>query len=1260
MDSGANTSTLKSESIMRTSRRERSKVQGFNGTTSNTTHVGTIKIGQSTNIPAVVIPEAKDNFLAINDITKKDTVIFDENKVRIYPRDDYTIDITPKRKDTTEPITGTKGKDGLYRINAKTNAVYSSKPTSRYTLWHYRLGHVGRNAMANLRKGVQDKGEQFKLWTMKEERESKGSLCWICATAKTTRISTTTRNVTKKYSKKRRHKDKQPFELVCVDVCKVSHRSIKGYIGYIIFVCPASGWVDVEFVKDNRASTHASAIKRFHERISKWLLNVPKATVFTATKRNEPTRYAIFEMRADNEFASEEVQKRLTEMGTRLKTSTPGNSLQNGNAEKAIRDLNDVVRCVVSGGNNVDFDLDHWHLAVTHAVTLRRFVPRSNNKAPGDRLGLKFPLQSLRIFGCRAVYATNNNSKSSQKDYRKDGDKYFDKGVKATYVGVPLSNDGATHRNICRDGHLLIRRQDNVIVTRRDAIFDEKAEIGPTRVLQADTSHISTRYVDNDSPGHLKYPKEEDNVWVYWPQYGKFYQGVVKESNKTEDKVRVLYQDGDDNTYQPFSYERFSFGEPGPNGADRCATEDEEQDEEEVEEDNAQTMQFEDDETKTRYISESEEEETSTKDNETSITTNAMKKVRKKRRKKRKTRKVHLDKVHLEGDEHLHTSEESDGDEHLDVSDETDRDEHLDINKAIRRDEHLNGTECTTRLEPRVKKEPSTQKDEEEQPIAQRTRSKIRMIVNSITRQEIETAKTPKTVKEAISGPHGREWRDAINKEMKQLKDKGVFEVVKRSPSMNVIKSKIVLKLKTNADGTFDKRKARLVGCGYAQVPGRDFNINQIFAPVISYPGLRVIFAIANQYDMEIHVVDVVGAYLNASLKEDVFMEPPTGHEHRGTNKVLQLKKALYGLRQSAHLWNNEIDAFLKSRSMKRLESEPCIYVREQDHERTIIGIFVDDIVIASTTVKAYTTFKHAIEGKFRINEVKNTNILGIEIKRDRKRGTMTLSQRGYIKRITERFEVSDKVAHTPTIGLERLHKMRENETAADHRKYMEIVGSLIYAATTTRFEIQNRVRELCTHMAKPSTEHMNAAIRVLGYLNTHAKIGLTYTRNTSEIKAYCDASFLTDGDDSKSISGNIIFIGGQPILSESKKQRIVATSAMEAEYCALFPCVKNVMWIRNIMTEIGYENEGPTTIYEDNSAAKLCAESTKVTKRNRHIKLRFHYTRHQVEQKQIKIEWISTKEQVADILTKNLCRFQFEKLRAMLLGKVRDKARDK
>ena len=152
-------------------------------------------------------------------------------------------------------------------------------------------------------------------------------------------------------------------------------------------------------------------------------------------------------------------------------------------------------------------------------------------------------------------------------------------------------------------------------------------------------------------------------------------------------------------------------------------------------------------------------------------------------------------------------------------------------------------------------------------------------------------------------------WHKACEEEMEAHRLNGTWEIVKLPPGQRAIGSRWFMKVKTNADGSLDRYKARMVAKGYSQRPGFDFK--ETFAPTVRYSTIRIILAIAALEDLELRSLDISHAYLNGELEEEIYMRQPEGFEVGGPEYVCRLKKSLYGLKQAGRVWNKKLHSVL-------------------------------------------------------------------------------------------------------------------------------------------------------------------------------------------------------------------------------------------------------------------------------------------------------------------------------------------------------------
>lgn len=198
----------------------------------------------------------------------------------------------------------------------------------------------------------------------------------------------------------------------------------------------------------------------------------------------------------------------------------------------------------------------------------------------------------------------------------------------------------------------------------------------------------------------------------------------------------------------------------------------------------------------------------------------------------------------------------------------------------------------------------------------------------------------PKTYEEAMQSANRKEWIKAMDAELASMKENQVWTLMPLPPGRKAVGCKWVFAIKLDADGLIIKYKARIVAQGFTQRAGIDFY--ETYAPVARMNSTRIFLAYTTQARMFIIQADVKTAYLNGEMKEEVYMRAPSGVDNP-KGFVCKIQRSLYGLKQSAHEWNNRIDRDLRTMDFKPLDVEPCVYVRRKDG--AMIILYVDDIV---------------------------------------------------------------------------------------------------------------------------------------------------------------------------------------------------------------------------------------------------------------------------------------------------------------------------
>ncbi|KAJ3473654.1 hypothetical protein NLI96_g12893 [Meripilus lineatus] len=513
----------------------------------------------------------------------------------------------------------------------------------------------------------------------------------------------------------------------------------------------------------------------------------------------------------------------------------------------------------------------------------------------------------------------------------------------------------------------------------------------------------------------------------------------------------------------------------------------------------------------------------------------------------------------------------------------------------------------------------------------------------------------PKSYKEAVKGKEAEHWMKGCEKEMGRLKRYGTYILVEPPAGANIIGSKWVFRRKKDAIGKIIEYKARLVAQGFTQTYGVDYT--DTFAPVAKLTSIRVILALAARNDWEIHQMDVKSAYLNGTLDEVIYMKQPEGFIEPGKEHlVAQLIKTIYGLKQSGRYWYQEFSQALAELGFVKCAADPCVfYHHSSSGDILIIAIHVDDSTIVANSLRFLSKFKEQISQRFEMTDLGEIRfLLGFEITRDRPARTIHLSQRAYLTDIISRFNLTDSYPLSIPIPPGTMLSIEQSPQTAEEIQdmkmvpYRELIGALMYASIGTRPDISFSVSLLAQFMSNPGRAHWEAAKRVLRYVKGTLDYRLTYGSTTSGLESFSDADWASQSH-RHSISGYIFLIDGGAISWSSKKQPIIALSTAEAEYIALNHAGRELVWLRQLLSEIARPLHHPSILLCDNQSAIALSRDNMINARTKHFDIRYHWIRELVSKNTLTIIYCPTDSMTADILTKSLARPKHDKFTAAL-----------
>ena len=509
----------------------------------------------------------------------------------------------------------------------------------------------------------------------------------------------------------------------------------------------------------------------------------------------------------------------------------------------------------------------------------------------------------------------------------------------------------------------------------------------------------------------------------------------------------------------------------------------------------------------------------------------------------------------------------------------------------------------------------------------------------------------PRSYKHAMSTDPDR-WMVAMEAEMATLKAKHTWDLVLPPPGANVMDSMWVYDIKWDGEGNRIKDKARLVGKGYTQQLGIDYN--ETWAAVARLESVRVTAAIAAKLDLKLWRLDFVGAYLNSVTKEDIYMKQPEGFIEVGfEDHVAKLVHTIYGTMQGGHDWYETLCSTYDELGYITSRADPCVRIKEENGNYTITNTYTDDTFGASNNEEEERRRKEEISKVWEIKDVGETEyFLGMRVQQDLDTGTVRLSQRPYWEHVLNRFSLEHITPrNTPLpVGIvldsNMSPKTDSERKQMDDKPYRPILGSVMWGQLSTRPDLSFAVSLLARFQSNPGLDHWNALMHVIGYIKNTIDYGLTYSRDSDlSPTAYVDADYGGCKDTRRSTSGYVFLMAGGAVTWSSKRQATVALSTVEAEYVAMSRCAQQMVWIQSWLSEAKIEYTLPGVMKGDNRGAIALTKNTKDHGKVKHIDIRHHYIRELVQSGAITMEQVSSADNLADLFTKPLPRDHHHRL---------------
>ncbi|CAI7799968.1 unnamed protein product [Closterium sp. NIES-53] len=486
---------------------------------------------------------------------------------------------------------------------------------------------------------------------------------------------------------------------------------------------------------------------------------------------------------------------------------------------------------------------------------------------------------------------------------------------------------------------------------------------------------------------------------------------------------------------------------------------------------------------------------------------------------------------------------------------------------------------------------------------------------------------TPRSYAEAIEGPYSSQWQAAMDAEMAFWKSTGTYVDEVPPPGANIVSGMWIFRVK-RPPGSPPVFKARYVARGFSQRQGVDY----------------FLLHVAAQRDYELHSLDFSIAFLQGSLHEEIWLRRPpgfTGSFPPGTQ--WSLRRLVYGLRQAPREWHDTLRTTLAALRFAPSTADPSLFLRtDTSLPPFYVLVYVDDLVFATADTAGLASVKSELQKGHTCTDLGELrSYLGLQITRDRAQRTITLTQSHMVQQVLQRFDFTyTSPQATPLSTSHSLSALPSDESVEPSGPYPELVGCLMYLMTCTRPDLAYPLSILARYVApgRQRPEHMAAAKRVLRYLCSTSGMGLVLGgRRPVVLTGHADASWADDQATQRSSQGYTFSLGSGSVLWRSSRSSSVLSSSCEAEIYAGAMAAQELRWLTYLLTDLGEPPRSPPVLYVDNKAMLALCREHRLEYRTKHIALRYVLARELQQRGQLRLAYVASEANTADIFTKAL-----------------------
>ncbi|CAI7910717.1 unnamed protein product [Closterium sp. NIES-54] len=500
---------------------------------------------------------------------------------------------------------------------------------------------------------------------------------------------------------------------------------------------------------------------------------------------------------------------------------------------------------------------------------------------------------------------------------------------------------------------------------------------------------------------------------------------------------------------------------------------------------------------------------------------------------------------------------------------------------------------------------------------------------------------TPRSYAEGIEDPYSSQWQAAMDAEMASWKCTSTYVDEVPPPGANIVSGMWIFRVKRPPSSP-PYFKARYVASGFSHRQGVDFF--QTFSPTPKMTTLWVLLHVAAQRDYELHSLDFSTAFLQGCLHEEIWLRRPpgfTGSFPPGTQ--WSLRRPVYGLRQVPREWHDTLRTTLAALGFAPSTADPSLFLRTDATLPTFyVLVYVDDLVFATADTEALAHVKSELQKRHTCTDLGElTSYLGLRITRDRAQRTITLTQSHMVQQVLQRFGFTySSPQSTPLPTGHSLSAPPSDESVEPSGPYPELVGCLMYLMTCTQPDLAYPLSLLARYVApgRHRKVHWDAAKRVLRYLCSTSGMGLVLGgRARVVLTGHADASWVDDLATQRSSQGYTFSLGSGSVSWRSTRSSSVLSSSCEAEIYAGVMAAQELRWLTYLLTDLGEAPRSPPVLYVDNKAMIALCQEHRLEHRTKHIALRYFLARELQQRGQLRLAYVASQANTADVFTKAL-----------------------